>query len=412
MSEENEKKQPVKEHRQGSYNGHRERRYRTDKPNTAQNGKQRHETTHEHREYHERKNNDPQDKNQNRNKPNGQRKNEMKREGKTENRNEAVRKPKPTIKNEIGEENNKLAEINKEVEAKKEEAPVRKEVKKEVKPEISGHTVRYAYIAFVCFKESKKIYTFGTNDETLKVNDHVVVETIRGLEVGQIVKESRAFCEVPTELEIKPIVRKATEKDLRDIESNALAAKDALKVCEAAINKLNLEMRLIDAEYTLDRSKIIFVYVADDRVDFRDLLKELATQFKCRIELRQIGPRNKAKIIGGLGMCGMETCCSRFLNDFDVVSINMAKNQLLALNVQKLSGQCGKLMCCLKYEDSQYKQMREGLPKLNSQIEYKGSRYRITSLNVLLKQVKIENKEDVQFLDFSELWPDIDWSKR
>ena len=171
-------------------------------------------------------------------------------------------------------------------------------------------------------------------------------------------------------------------------------------------------MNLIEAEYTLDCSKIIFVYVADERVDFRELLKELAAIFKCRIELRQIGPRNKSKIVGGLGSCGMETCCSRFLNDFDVVSINMAKNQLLALNIQKLSGQCGKLMCCLKFEDDQYKKLREGLPKLNSQIEYKGSRYRITSMNVLLQQVKIENKEDVQFLTFKELWPDIDFKDR
>ena len=175
----------------------------------------------------------------------------------------------------------------------------------------------------------------------------------------------------------------------------ALGALAALKICEECIENQGLDMRLIEAEYTLDRSKIMFVYVADDRVDFRELLKELATKFKCRIELRQIGPRNKAKIVGGLGSCGMETCCSRFLNDFDVVSINMAKNQLLALNVQKLSGQCGKLMCCLKYEDDQYKEMRQGLPKLNSQIEYKGHRYRVTSLNVLLKQAKIENKEEM-----------------
>lgn len=171
-------------------------------------------------------------------------------------------------------------------------------------------------------------------------------------------------------------------------------------------------LHLIEAEYTLDCSKIIFVYVADERVDFRELLKELASRFRSRIELRQVGPRNKSKIIGGLGMCGMETCCSRFLNDFDVVSINMAKNQLLALNIQKLSGQCGKLMCCLKYEDAQYKVMRQGLPKLNAQIEYKGKKYRVTSMNVLLQQAKIENKEDVQFLDFKELWPDIDFSDR
>lgn len=270
----------------------------------------------------------------------------------------------------------------------------------------------YTHIAFVGFAGSSKVYTFGTNDETLQVNDKVVVETVRGLEVGTIMKENQLFETINTELEIKPVVRKATEEDLVAVEENKIAAEKALKICEECIEHQGLDMRLIEAEYTLDRSKIIFVYVADDRVDFRELLKELATRFKCRIELRQIGPRNKAKIVGGLGSCGMETCCSRFLNDFDVVSINMAKNQLLALNVQKLSGQCGKLMCCLKYEDSQYKEMRQGLPKLNSQIEYKGHKYRVTSMNVLLKQAKIENKEDVQFLDFSELWPDIDWSKR
>ena len=270
----------------------------------------------------------------------------------------------------------------------------------------------YTHIAFVGFAGSSKVYTFGTNDETLQVNDKVVVETVRGLEVGTIMKENQLFESINTELEIKPVVRKATEEDLVAVEENKVAAEKALRICEECIEHQGLDMRLIEAEYTLDRSKIIFVYVADDRVDFRELLKELATRFKCRIELRQIGPRNKAKIVGGLGSCGMETCCSRFLNDFDVVSINMAKNQLLALNVQKLSGQCGKLMCCLKYEDSQYKEMRQGLPKLNSQIEYKGHKYRVTSMNVLLKQAKIENKEDVQFLDFSELWPDVDWSKR
>ena len=270
----------------------------------------------------------------------------------------------------------------------------------------------YTHIAFVGFAGSSKVYTFGTNDETLQVNDKVVVETVRGLEVGTIMKENQLFETINTELEIKPVVRKATEEDLVAVEENKVAAEKALRICEECIEHQGLDMRLIEAEYTLDRSIIIFVYVADDRVDFRELLKELATRFKCRIELRQIGPRNKAKIVGGLGSCGMETCCSRFLNDFDVVSINMAKNQLLALNVQKLSGQCGKLMCCLKYEDSQYKEMRQGLPKLNSQIEYKGHKYRVTSMNVLLKQAKIENKEDVQFLDFSELWPDVDWSKR
>lgn len=270
----------------------------------------------------------------------------------------------------------------------------------------------FPYVAFVSFKESKKMYTFGCENNHLKVGDHVVVETVRGVELGRIAKECEAFITNQTGLEIKPILRKARSKDFEDAKNNAAKAKEALKICDRYIKKLNLNMNLIEAEYTLDRNKLIFVYVAEERVDFRELLKELAAEFKCRIELRQIGPRNKSKIIGGLGMCGMETCCSRFLNDFDVVSINMAKNQLLALNIQKLSGQCGKLMCCLKYEDSQYKKLREGLPKLNAQIEYKGKRYRVTSMNVLLQQAKIENKEDVQFLDFKELWPDIDFSQR
>ncbi len=268
----------------------------------------------------------------------------------------------------------------------------------------------YKYIAYITFKGSKKVYTFGCDEDIYRVNDDVVVETIRGQELGKIVKETETF--IPNGMEIKPILRKATEKDIKQAEENVEKAKRAMEVCIDCITKLGLDMKLIEAEYTLDCNKIIFVYVADERVDFRELLKELASIFKCRIELRQIGPRNKAKIVGGLGMCGMETCCSRFLNDFDVVSINMAKNQLLALNIQKLSGQCGKLMCCLKYEDGQYKKLREGLPKLNSQIEYKGRRYRITSMNVLLQQVKIENKEDVQFLSFKELWPDMDFTDR
>ena len=271
---------------------------------------------------------------------------------------------------------------------------------------------KYQSLAFVCFKESKKVYSFGYDGDDLKSGDRVVVETVRCQELGTIVKDCEPFLVQKNGLEIKPVLRKATPRDIEREKENVEKAKRALKICDECIRMLGLDMHLIEAEYTLDCSKVIFIYVADERVDFRELLKELASRFRCRIELRQVGPRNKSKIIGGLGMCGMETCCSRFLNDFDVVSINMAKNQLLALNIQKLSGQCGKLMCCLKYEDAQYKKMRQGLPKLNAQIEYKGKKYRVTSMNVLLQQAKIENREDVQFLDFKELWPDIDFSDR
>ncbi|MGL5540274.1 MAG: PSP1 domain-containing protein [Erysipelotrichaceae bacterium] len=269
-----------------------------------------------------------------------------------------------------------------------------------------SENTQYSQLAFVTFKDTKKIYHFGTNDSNLKVGDAVVVETIRGTEVGTIAKESEAFLVHNPNMEIKPVLRVASKEDLERYAQNKELAKDAIVKCAALIEKLQLDMKLIDCEFTLDRSKIIFVYVADERVDFRELLKELAAVFKCRVELKQIGPRNKAKIVGGLGVCGMETCCSRFLNDFDIVSINMAKNQYLALNIQKLSGQCGKLMCCLKYEDQQYKEQKNSIPKLNSQLEYKGSRYRLTGVNILLKQAKIENRENILFLDFKELFPD------
>lgn len=165
-------------------------------------------------------------------------------------------------------------------------------------------------------------------------------------------------------------------------------------------------MHLISCEYTLDCAKVIFTYISDERVDFRQLLKDLAHQLHCRIELRQVGPRNKAKMVGGIGNCGMECCCSRFLSDFDTVSINMAKNQMLALNISKLSGQCGKLMCCLRYENDQYTELKKGLPKINSHVTYEGNNYRISSMNMLQKQAKIENKEEVKFVSFSELYPD------
>ena len=152
-------------------------------------------------------------------------------------------------------------------------------------------------------------------------------------------------------------------------------------------------MNIIASEYTLDRAKITFTYLADDRVDFRELLKVLASRFHCRIDLRQIGTRDKAKMVSGLGCCGRELCCAKFISDFDRISINMAKNQLLALNIQKLSGQCGNLMCCLKYEDEAYKELRKDLPKLNATVEFEGAKYKLTSMNVINDSCRIENAE-------------------
>lgn len=266
---------------------------------------------------------------------------------------------------------------------------------------------KFTRVVSVSFDDNGRPYTFGSEIEDFQSGDKVVVETVRGVELATVVGEGVAIENYTNTLELKPVLRKASSKDLKAYETNLLKAKEALKSCDQEIKRIGLDMNLIEAEYTLDQSKVTFVYVSEERVDFRELLKNLATLFHCRIELRQIGPRNKAKMVGGVGQCGQETCCSRFMNDFAMVSINMAKNQMLALNIQKLSGQCGKLKCCLRFEDELYKELKKDLPKINSRIEYNGKQYRISGYNVLLQQAKIENHEDVQFVEFGELWPHL-----
>lgn len=263
----------------------------------------------------------------------------------------------------------------------------------------------YPFLVYIQFEESRKPYSFGSFIEA-KTGDKVVVETVRGQEIGTVCMPAIPFDKKKVKDDCKPVLRLATEKDLEDAKANVEKAKEAMAICTQCIKRLGLDMHLISSEYTLDRAKVIFTYVSDDRVDFRQLLKDLAYQLHCRIELRQIGPRNKAKLVGGIGSCGMECCCSRFMNDFDTVSINMAKNQLLALNISKLSGQCGKLKCCLRFENDLYTKMRRGLPRINSSIVFEGNKYRISSMNVLQKQAKLENREEVKFVPFKELWPE------
>ena len=268
-------------------------------------------------------------------------------------------------------------------------------------------TYKFTHVVPVSFDENGRSYTFGAEHGNFAVGDKVVVETIRGVELSTVVSEIIKIEDYKNNLELKPVLRKANNKDFRNYEANLDKAKEAMKICDREIKKIGLDMNLIETEYTLDQSKVTFVYVSEERVDFRELLKSLATIFHCRIELRQIGPRNKAKLVGGIGQCGQETCCSRFMNDFEMVSINMAKNQMLALNIQKLSGQCGKLKCCLRFEDELYKELKKDLPKINSRVQYNGKQYRISSYNMIMGQVKIESSEDIQLLDFRELWPDF-----
>ena len=253
----------------------------------------------------------------------------------------------------------------------------------------------------VRFAETNKTYTFSTTEDGLKAGDAVVVETQRGVEYAKIVSDP--FGKPNVSFEIKPILRRATAEDEKQFRRNLEDAKRAKTICQRESDKLELGMNILSAEYTLDRSKITFIYLADERVDFRELLKVLASIFHCRIDLRQVGTRDKAKMVSGIGVCGRELCCARYMGDFDRISINMAKNQLLALNTQKLSGQCGNLMCCLKYEDEAYKAMRRNLPKMNSFVEYEGNRYRITSMNVINRTCKLENQENALFLSLEDL---------
>lgn len=253
----------------------------------------------------------------------------------------------------------------------------------------------------VRFQATNKTYTFSTTDNSIVNGDGVIVETQRGVEYARVIADP--FDKPNVSMEIKPILRKASKEDEAQYEKNIVDCKEAKQRCQNEADKLELGMKVISAEYTLDRSKITFIYLADDRVDFRELLKILASIFRCRIDLRQVGTRDKAKIVSGIGPCGRELCCARYISEFDRISINMAKNQLLALNVAKLSGQCGNLMCCLKYEDEAYKDLKKGLPKLNSYIEYEGEKFKLTSMNVIVRNCKLENREHAIFISLDDL---------
>ena len=244
-------------------------------------------------------------------------------------------------------------------------------------------------LASVKFKSAGKIYYFSTNLK-LKKDDRVVVETARGLELGEISQELKDISEFNLDTELKKIVRKATKKDIENYQKNVRDAKQALVTCKEIVSRYDVNMQLTNCEHTLDKAKVIFMYTSDDRVDFRELLKELAVVFKCRIELRQIGPRDKAKVIGGIGTCGLPLCCSTLLGEFNGVSINMAKNQMLAINIEKISGACGRLMCCLKNEQEAYEELNSNLPDIGEKVKtFDGFKGEVVSVNVLRQKVKI-----------------------
>lgn len=206
----------------------------------------------------------------------------------------------------------------------------------------------------VRFKEAGKIYYFNPGEIEIVKDDHVIVETARGMEHGLVVIGPRAVAEDKIIAPLKNVIRKATPADMKKVADNKRREKDAFRICEQKIAAHQLPMKLVNVEYTFDVNKIIFYFTADGRIDFRDLVKDLAAVFRTRIELRQIGVRDEAKMVGGIGCCGRELCCASFLGDFEPVSIRMAKDQNLSLNPTKISGICGRLMCCLKYENDCY----------------------------------------------------------
>lgn len=257
-------------------------------------------------------------------------------------------------------------------------------------------------LALVRFNNVGKSYYFSTDLEVYK-GDKVVVETIRGLELGELVSDLKHLSEFNLDTELKKVKRKANRADIELYAYNEAKAEKSLEICKDIVKQYDLEMHLVSCEYTLDASKVIFMYTSETRVDFRELLKELASVFKCRIELRQIGPRDKSKIVGGLGSCGLPLCCSSFLGEFDGVSINMAKNQMSAINIDKISGACGRLLCCLKYEDDTYTKEKQRFPKIGSKVKYDNKIVKVTGLNVISDLVKIEHDGNISFVSLDEI---------
>lgn len=240
----------------------------------------------------------------------------------------------------------------------------------------------------VKFKDVGKMYYFSPGDNQVSMGDNVIVETARGLEFGTICRERTSVDESELVAPLKSIIRKATDADRKKHADNLAKKDNALRLCQEKIDAHGLEMKLIDVEYTFDNSKVVFYFTADGRVDFRELVKDLASVFRMRIELRQIGVRDEAKMIGGVGSCGRGLCCSTWLRDFEPVSIKMAKVQNLSLNPTKISGICGRLMCCLKYENDIYNELKKGMPNVGERVRTPDGIGVVTDINILENLVR------------------------
>lgn len=246
----------------------------------------------------------------------------------------------------------------------------------------------------VRFKDGGKVYYFNPNGIAVEVGQHVIIETSKGIEFGECALKNTMVDEMELISALRPMLRIATEEDFQRVESNRRNEKRAFDICEEKINEHKLEMKLVEVKYSFDGSKILFFFTADGRVDFRHLVKDLAAVFRTRIELRQIGVRDEAKIMGGLGVCGRPFCCAQFLSDFQPVSIKMAKTQSISLNPTKISGVCGRLMCCLKYEQDAYEDLLKSTPKLDSLVETPDGIGVVHQIQLLREQVKVVLDQD------------------
>lgn len=255
-------------------------------------------------------------------------------------------------------------------------------------------------VAGVRFKKAGKIYYFDPGGLTIQKDEFVIVETVRGVEYGRVVVAPKKVEEHDVVLPLKKVLRIADQKDQMIVEENKQAAMEAYEVCCEKVSTHQLDMKLVDVEYTFDRNKVIFYFTADGRVDFRELVKDLAAIFRTRIELRQIGVRDEAKMLGGIGPCGRMLCCSTFLGDFDPVSIKMAKDQNLSLNPTKISGLCGRLMCCLKYENDDYEEAKAQLPDIGEWIQTPGGPGKVVGLNILERVLQVDVTSVERILEY------------
>lgn len=276
-----------------------------------------------------------------------------------------------------------------------------------------------AEVIGVRFKNVGKVYYFDPDGQKMELGQRVIVETARGIECGEVAMPNRQVSDTDIVKPLKKVIRAANEEDLAQVERNKQREKQAFSICENKIAVHKLDMKLVDVEYTFDNNKILFYFTADGRVDFRDLVKDLASVFRTRIELRQIGVRDEAKMLGGLGICGKPFCCSTFLGEFQPVSIKMAKEQGLSLNPTKISGTCGRLMCCLKYEQEAYEDLLRRTPKQGAFVGTPDGRGTVVEVNLLtgMLKVKIEksdgaarlyNKDQVKIIRDAQIRVDHD----